>query len=218
MKEIFYNVYKKGDELYTKSYFSGKTHFGEDVLEREGEEYRKWNPNRSKLAAAIMNGISQIALEPEDIVLYLGAGHGYTPSFVSDIIRAGMVFCVDNSNEVMLDLIPLCEERENMAPLMVDANNPEEYNDLIPEVDVVFQDVAQKNQLEIIVKNMDEFLKKGGFGLLSLKAASVDVAENPKEVFKQVEEEVPENFVIADYRELAPYESHHAFFVLKKKS
>ena len=49
-------------------------------------EYRVWNVFRSKLAASIVNGISEIFIQPGSKVLYLGAASGTTVSHVSDIV------------------------------------------------------------------------------------------------------------------------------------
>ena len=100
---------------------------------------------------------------------------------------------------------------------MADANQPQLYRDLVPQVDVVFMDIAQKNQLEIFVKNCDMFLDVGGFGLLALKARSVDVTKKPKDIFRQVRSELEKIYSVVDYRELDPYEKDHAMFVVKKR-
>ena len=106
-----------------------------------------------------------------------------------------------------------------MAPIMGDANTPEDYAALIPEVDIVYQDIAQRDQVGIFLKNCDRFLKKGGYGLLALKARSIDVTAKPKDIFKKILVELEENpdYIIIDYRELDPYEQDHAFFVVRKK-
>lgn len=49
-------------------------------------EYRVWNPYRSKIAAAILGGVSDIYIRPGVKVLYLGAASGTTVSHVSDIV------------------------------------------------------------------------------------------------------------------------------------
>ena len=61
------------------------------------------------------------------------------------------------------------------------------------------------------------FLKKNGFGLLALKARSIDVTKRPKEIFKQVRQALEKELMIVDYRELEPYEKDHAMFVCKRK-
>ncbi len=57
-------------------------------VEVQGEkiEYRVWNPYRSKIAASVIGGMSEIGIHPGAKVLYLGAASGTTVSHVSDIV------------------------------------------------------------------------------------------------------------------------------------
>lgn len=224
MEEIKkFNVFEEKRQrraVYTINLTPGKAFFAEELVREGGVEFRSWDVSRSKLAAAIKKGVSQIGIKEKDIVLYLGASHGFTPSFVSDLVgKEGFVFCLDNAPRVVRDLVFVCEERNNMAPILADANHPEEYKQLITsQVDVVYQDIAQRNQVDIFLKNCDAYLKKGGFGLLAIKARSVDVSKHPKEIFREVRKKLEQSImVIVDYRELEPLERDHAFFVCKKK-
>jgi fibrillarin-like pre-rRNA processing protein len=206
--------------LYTKNLTPGKTFFGEELTFEDNVEYRSWDVSRSKLGSAIKKGLSQIGIKDKDLVLYLGAAHGFTPSYVSDLVgKEGFVFCIDNAPRVVRDLVFVCEERTNMAPILANANHPEEYKNLItPQVDVVYQDIAQRNQFDIFLKNCDAYLKKGGFGLLALKARSVDVSKHPKVIFREVRKQLEQSsMTVVDYRELEPFERDHAMFVCKKK-
>lgn len=218
-----FNVYDNGKNkkiLYTINLTPGKSFFSEELVRIEGIEYRAWDVTRSKLGAAIKKGISQIGIKEKDVVLYLGASHGFTPSYVSDIVgKEGFVFCLDNAPRVVRDLVFVCEERENMAPILADANHPEDYKELVTkQVDIVYQDIAQPNQVEIFLKNCEAFLKKGGFGLLAVKARSIDVSKKPGEVFKEVRKQLEQSsMIMVDYRTLEPFEKDHAMFVCKKK-
>jgi fibrillarin-like pre-rRNA processing protein len=217
-----FNVFEEQRQrkvLYTRNLTPGKSFFAEELVKESGIEYRSWDVTRSKLGAAIKKGISQTGFKEGDVVLYLGASHGFTPSFVSDIVgEKGFVFCLDVAPRVVRDLVFVCDMRENMAPLLADANHPEQYKELVsPEVDVVFQDISQRNQVQIFLKNCDYYLKKGGFGVLALKARSIDVTKRPKEIFDTVRRELERHITIVDYRELEPFEKDHAFFVCKKK-
>jgi fibrillarin-like pre-rRNA processing protein len=216
----FPNVYlrKEGKKIrfYSKNLIPGISQFEEKLVREGGIEYREWEPKRSKLAAAIMNKISQIGIKEGNVVLYLGASHGYTASFVSDMIgKNGFIFAIDFAPVVVRDLVFVCEQRKNMTPILADCNHPEEYADKIVKVDIVYQDVAQKNQVEIFLKNM-QFAKPDGFGLLALKARSIDVTKKPREVFREVRAKLEKEVKIVDYRELEPFEKDHAFFVVKK--
>ncbi len=203
----------------------GKVYFDEFVLRREGKAFREVNPERSKLFASIALGISQIGFKQDSSVLYLGASHGFTVSFLADMVIDGEIYALDFAPRVLRDLVFLCEDYPNMAPIMADANKIEEYSDVVPlakdnsGVDVVFMDISQRNQTEIFLKNCDAFLKQGGFGLLALKARSIDVTKKPKDVFKIVRSELESrsDYSIVDYKELSPLEQDHAMFVVKKK-
>jgi len=203
--------------LFTKSLAPGKTVYDERLVKEKGKEYRSWNPEKSKLAAAIMKGASQIGIKPGTSVLYLGASTGTTVSHVSDIVgKDGFIYAVEFAPRVARELVFLSEDRPNIAPILADANQPNKYADKVSEVDVVFQDIAQKNQVEIFLKNIDTYLRKGGFALLALKARSVDVTRRPKQIFNQVRAELERKVTIVDYRVLDPFEKDHCMFVVKK--
>jgi fibrillarin-like pre-rRNA processing protein len=201
--------------LWTRNAYPGKTHFDEKTIFIEGQEYREFSPMRSKLAAALASGISQIGIKEGHIVLYLGASHGYTPSFVSDLVGTkGTIFALDVAPRVVRDLTFLAEERTNIIPLMEDCNHPEHYASLLPAADIVYQDIAQRNQLEIFLKNL-RFLKPRSFGLLAIKSRSIDVTKHPRDVYKDVRRELERKVTIVDNRELDPYEKDHCLFVIK---
>ena len=87
----------------------------------------------------------------------------------------------------------------------------------VSATDVIYQDVAQKNQVEIFLKNVNIFLKNGGYGMLALKARSIDVTKNPKQIFREVKEKLEKFLTIIDYRELDPFQKDHCMFICKKK-
>ena len=216
MKQIFNGVFADGQKLYTVNNIPNQQLFDEQLLTVDGKEYRRWNPLRSKLAAAIVKGLPQLPVQKDSRVLYLGAAHGYTPSFISDIAADGTIFAIDSAPRVVRDLVFVAEKRTNILPLLADANHPEAYYNLVGAVDIVYQDVAQKNQLEIFLKNCNLFLKPGGYGLLALKARSIDVLQQPQGIFLAAKKELEKKFVVKDYRLLSPLQKDHAFFVCQK--
>ena len=200
----------------TKNLTPKTTFFSEKTIPDGNEEYRFFDPRRSKLCAAIAKGIKFLPIKKNDRVLYLGAAHGYTPSFVSDIIgRNGLIFCIEFAPRVAKDLVFTCKKRINMIPILADANQPELYEKRILPVDVIFQDIAQKNQVQILFKNL-KFLKKGGYAVLALKSKSIDVTADPRKVYKEVELSLQKELKILDYRELDPLERDHCFFICQK--
>ena len=213
-------VMKKGKRqaFLTRNLVPGEDVYGESLHKQGKDEYREWSPLRSKLGAALAKNVSQMGIYPGGKVLYLGASTGTTASHVSDIVGMdGFVFALDFAPRTTRELVYLCEKRKNMVPIMADARHPEQFAQYLSSVDTVFQDVAQRDQAEIFIKNCEAFLKKGGFGILVIKARSVDVAKKPKQVFKEVRDYLEKKIVIVDYRELEPFEKDHCIFICKKK-
>lgn len=212
-----FEVYQDGNRLYTQNLTPGQSFFQEKLFRQNGQEYREWDPRHSKLATTILKGCTNIGIRKKDIILYLGVSHGYTASFISDIIgKEGLIFSIDPAPRVMRDLVFLSEVRQNIVPILADANKPEEYIDRISAVDIVYQDVSQKNQAEIFIKNCQIFLKKSGYGLLAVKARSIDVKRRAKEIFIEVRKQLEAEFTVIDYRILEPYEKDHCMIIVKK--
>ncbi|MFW5746321.1 MAG: fibrillarin-like rRNA/tRNA 2'-O-methyltransferase [Nanoarchaeota archaeon] len=206
--------------LYTESHAVDKRFavYGERIIMQDGSAYRMWDPSRSKLGAAVRLGISQVGIKPGSSVLYLGCASGTTVSHVADMVgNEGRVYGLDLSPEVMRQFFRVVDQWQNVAPLVYSASHPEEYMHLVELVDVVFQDIAQRDQARIFLENCQAFLKKGGFGLLSVKAKSIDVTAQPKMIFDQVEKELASAMTVVDKRVLEPYQKGHCLFVVKKK-
>ena len=105
----------------------------------------------------------------------------------------------------------------NMIPLLGDANKPEEYAEFVERVDIVYQDVAQKNQAEILLKNARKYLKKGGYALIAIKARSIDVSKNADEIFRKEIKELEKEMGVLEVVSLSPYDKDHAFVVLRRE-
>lgn len=205
------------EKIATKNLVPGQKVYGERVIKWEGEEYRIWNPNRSKLGAAILNGLKNFPIKPGSTVLYLGIASGTTASHVSDIVGwEGKIFGIEFSPRVLRELVPLVEERRNIIPILGDATKPEEYRALVTKVDVIFEDVAQPTQAKILIDNAKAYLKSGGYGMISVKSRSIDVTKEPEEVFREVEKELGEYFEVIERISLEPYEKDHALIVVRK--
>lgn len=143
----------------------------------------------SKLKA-IMD-ITLVPIEKGDKVLYLGASHGITAELISKLVgKKGFVFCLDISAEVMETLVKFCEKHENTCPLLFDAAKPEEYKKRVTKVDLIYQDLAQKNQLEIFKRNAKIFLKKDGSFILIIKTQSIDSIKDPSEILRDILKEL----------------------------
>ncbi|MEA1869851.1 MAG: fibrillarin-like rRNA/tRNA 2'-O-methyltransferase, partial [Euryarchaeota archaeon] len=161
------------------------------TVSRQGgeDEFRMWDFRHSKLAALILKGFIP-PITKSSLVLYLGAASGSTASHISDIVQNGLVYVLEFSPTVMKKLISRCESRQNMIPIFADANHPERYSYLVDKVDLIYQDIAQRNQAEIAIANAEYFLKDDGYLILMIKARSIDSTADTKEIFKKEVEEL----------------------------
>ena len=214
MEEIQPGIFSQSDNLYTINQVPDEKVYGESLQDVDGEEYRAWHANRSKVAAAVKNGV-ELGVSRSDDVLYLGAASGTTVSHFSDILTDGFVFAVEYSETVGRDLVKVADKRDNIAPIIADARKPEDYSDLVPEVEVVFQDISQRDQPEIFIKNARKFLKEYGVALIAIKAQSISSSRDPEEVFEEARDKLEEEFKILDETRLEPYEKDHLFLKME---
>jgi fibrillarin-like pre-rRNA processing protein len=218
MKELFPEVFKIKNQIATKNLVPGMSVYGEKRLIEKGVEYRMWDPYKSKLAAAIKNGLKHIPLRKNQTVLYLGIAQGTTASHISDIVgKNGLVIGVEISPKPFEKLLELCEKRENIIPILGDANRPGDYSEFVKKVDIVYQDVAQKNQAEILLKNVRAYLKKEGYALIAIKARSIDVTKEAGEIFKNEIKTLEKEMVVLEVVSLSPYDKDHVLVVLRPK-
>jgi len=205
-------VYKQKDKIFTENLESckGIKVYNEQLVSYKNKEFRSWNPYRSKLAAAILKGIT-IKIEKDVNVLYLGAATGTTVSHVSDIVKNGIVYAVENSPIAVTNLINVSQKRKNIIPILGDANHPDRYNAIVSSVDFIYQDISQRNQPEIFIENIERYLKKDGNGMIMVKARSIDVSLKPKQAYELVCSKLKEHGLeIIKTIDLAPYEKDHA--------
>ena len=183
----------------------------------DGIEYRTWNPYRSKLAAAIVKGMSRLSIKSGSSVLYLGAATGTTVSHVSDIAGpSGRVYAVEISERSMRDFIKVCEARQNVLPILQDARKVEAYAGEVGTVDAIYEDIAAPDQAEILIRN-SELLKKSGFAYVAIKSQSINVSRNPKEVYSDFIARVSERFRLVESFDIEPFDKMHLFVVLQKR-
>lgn len=213
MEEVQTGVHRHGEKLYTRNSSPGYAHYGEKLLEVDGEEYREWNPQRSKIAAAIEKGI-ETGIEEDEEMLYLGAASGTTVSHLSDVLTEGFVVALEYSEDVARDLVKLAEKRSNIAPVIGDARKPAEYDEFVDSPDLVFQDISQKDQAEIILKNARYF--EVDRAMIAVKAQSISSSRDAEEVFGEVKTKLREEFNVVEETTLEPYETDHLFLKLER--
>ena len=205
-------IFKKNEKLFTQNPEAcrGIRVYNEQLVTEDGIEYRSWNPFRSKLAAALLKGFP-LEIHPEYHILYLGAATGTTVSHLSDIVTKGTIYAVESSPIATTNLLTVSKRRQNIIPLLADANHPERYQAIVPPVDLIYQDISQRNQADIFTRNIKRFLKPEGTGVIMVKARSIDVALKPKQAYDLVANHLKQmDFFIKKTLDLAPFEKDHA--------
>jgi len=206
------NVYQEKNKVFTENpkACKGIKVYNEKIIKLKNKEYRAWNPYRSKLGAAILKGLT-FDIKPDTNILYLGAATGTTVSHFSDIINKGLVYAVESSPVSIKGLLNICEKRTNIIPILADANHPDRYSCMISSVDFIYQDISQRNQAEIFIENIKRYMEKNSYGILMVKARSIDVSLKPKKAYEKVAKELEKNNLkIKKMIDLAPYEKDHA--------
>jgi fibrillarin-like pre-rRNA processing protein len=242
------NIYLKEDQIATENLVPGKKVYGEQLfiekigivgdstetsselesskgsskingeLETKEVEFRIWNPHRSKLAAAYLNGLGKLKIANDSKILYLGASTGTTVSHISDIAKDGLIFAVEFSPVSMRKLNRLAENRPNIAPLLEDVTKPKKYLNLVEKVDFIYCDVAQPKQTNAFIDNIKLFLKEDALAMIMIKSRSIDVNQKPQKIFKQEEQKLIANGLgIVEKIKLEPYEKDHICFLVQRK-
>jgi fibrillarin-like rRNA methylase len=216
---VFRIIDKARSTLATQSIVPGQSVYGEKVLTIEEKgDFRIWNPRRSKLAAAIQKGIREMPIQPGSRVLYLGAASGTTVSHCSDIVGPqGIVYAVEFSARTARGLLQLAESRENIIPIIEDARHPTKYAPFIAgPIDVIYQDIAQPNQASILGDNIKVFGGFGVWGLIAIKARSIDSTAPIDDVYSsEIATLDAQGLEIIENVNLEPLEKDHRFLVCR---
>lgn len=213
-RELIHNVFlieRDGMKI-----LATRSRYGSHYGERKFGEFREWIPTRSKLSAMFLKGYL-IDIKPEWKVLYLGAASGTTVSHLADIVDRGIIYAVEYSAKPFAKFLELAEERRNIIPLLQDASTPWKYSGIVEKVDFIYQDIAQKNQIEIFEENARFFLKERGEGLIMVKARSIDSTAEPKDVFRNVVKRLKNRFDVLSYDTLEPYHRDHIYVHVRNR-
>lgn len=211
-------VHTDGRDLFTASLREGAPGPGRRVVGTDGREYRSFPPTGSKMAALVKAGAETWPFQADSQVLYLGAGAGTTASFMSDICPEGKIFAVEFSPEPFRRLVEIARGRVNIVPVLADARSPGTYSALVGGlVDIVYQDVAQRDQWEIAHRNALAFLGPGGWVVLMVKSQSVDVARPAQQVYAEIGRAIEETeFHVQEFLDIGDYEAEHGVFISRR--
>ena len=211
--KTFTGVYRIKGKLATLNSSPGYRVYDEKLVQKGGKEYRLWDPYRSKLSVAILKGLKEFPFKEDSNVLYLGASSGTTASHLADVCSQGLIYCVEFSRRMMRELLPVAMKKGNMIPLLADATHPDEYIHRVASIDIIYQDVAQPNQAEILIRNSEKFSPRSA--MLAIKSRSINAIKSPKKVFREETEKLKDMFHILQIIDLRPYDKDHIFLNLK---
>ena len=180
--KLAWGVRREGRSLWTRNAVKGVSLRGERRKTDSRIEWRAWTASKSKVAAALLrtsNNPSDLLPESGSTCLYLGASYGSTVSHIHDHVcgsgnhHGGQVVAVEISPRAMRELSTLAASRPGLVPVLADARVPSQ---IVPfmraKADWLHQDLSIADQAQTFVNMAQAFLKPGGTGLLSLKAAS----------------------------------------------
>ena len=223
-KTIVWGVKREGRSLWTRNAVKGVSVRGES-RKRDGRiEWRRWDPTRSKVAAAILrtrSDPSSILPQPGSTCLYLGASGGGTVSHIHDFVcgaenhHGGQLVAVEISPRMVRDLVKLSDMRPGLVPVLGDARKPEQVAAFIRgKANWIHQDLSIADQAETFVRMATSFLAPGGIGLLSLKAASERSSEGDDNSRFQKAEQIlrDSDLVFQERMDLKGLEEQHVVF------
>tara|TARA_B110001454_G_scaffold187155_1_gene184372 strand:- start:1256 stop:1993 length:738 start_codon:yes stop_codon:yes gene_type:complete len=165
------------EQLVTKNLVKGTKMYGEKIIMVNGEEFLEWNPYNCKLAAAIRNGLQILPIIKNSKIICICGKAETTISHISDIVYDGSVFVVgdNNKNDLLknLDIV-----RKNI--ISVSDNQFEQLysTSITKKIDVLYVDIPQFDQMELVVKKYSSLLKTGGFLMLTIKKDENPVFES----------------------------------------
>ena len=150
---IFWIIEKNGRKLAT-------------LNNSKENEYRIWKPYRSKLAAAIINGIEIFPILKKSKILYFDTFMENTINHISDIIGIdGKIFLP--KNYTTSNFLGNIENNSTNISLINDIKKS-----AIDDVDILYVDALNQNFLDIVI-NSKVYLKKGGYLMLVIKTNEI---------------------------------------------
>ncbi len=164
-----------------------------------------------KLGAYRTNGGDAWDPQDDENVLYLGAAEGVTATWISQRLD-GTVLAVEKSPVGGLGLLQASRDNDNLIPYIGDARHPSAYAPLTPRLGLLYQDIAQRDQVELFVKNLERFYPRRGF--LAVKARSIAVERDPEDIFQEAKDRLSEAGKVVDMVRLAPFHKDHAMIVV----
>ena len=209
-------VFQEGRSLFTRNADPGRSVYGEELRTVDGTEYRAFNPWRSKLAALIQNAPGPAPIRVPRSVLYLGAAHGTTVSHLADMLPDVPIFAIERGPRTFAPLLDLARRRANLFPILADAQLPERYAADVGEVDLIYQDVAQRDQAGILAENARACLTGGGDAVLMVKRRSITQTKSGAAILAEVRQRLEAGGLrVSRSVDLAPFARDHTALLVR---
>ncbi len=193
--------------------------YGERLVPVPSGWWRRWDPYRSKLSAALVRGFRGPLPQAGERWLYLGAATGTTASHVADLVGPdGAVYAVEMSLRPFIRLLRLAERYPNLFPILADAGHPEDFAGWVPPVDGLYSDIAQPDQASIARENAELFLRDGQPVLLALKLSSMGRGRSPETSVEQALAELRPFQALSAPLTLEPFHRQHRFLAARSPS
>ena len=157
---------------------------------RKSNGWYVWNPYHSKLSAYLIAGGKNWPFKKNSKILYLGSAEGNTISYLSEICKTNSITAVEISSIAMAELLVLAKKKENIIPCLSDAHFPEKYRVQANNPEIIYQDIAQNDQVDIFIRNCEYYKPKHAF--LMLKTQSM--AKQYDDIFKKTEKKLNKIF------------------------
>lgn len=198
-------------ELFTETVGAPPPVYGERWVHDGRRSFRSFEPGRSKLSAGIVRNWSGPIPAVGDSWLYLGAATGTTASHVADLVGPqGRVYAVERSPRPFARLLTLARRWPNLLPILADAREPREVSSLVPPVRGIYADIAQPDQVAIVLENAALFLDGAdGAVVVALKTASMGRERDPAGHLAVAEKELATSVDLAPSVRLDPFHRGH---------
>jgi fibrillarin-like pre-rRNA processing protein len=195
---------------FTAALGSPPSVYGERIVVGGGRNWRRWDPTRSKLGAAVVKGWDDPMPRLGERWLYLGAATGTTASHVADLVGPqGGVYAVERSLRPFTRLLATAERYPNLFPILADARLPGRYLGDVPLVEGLYIDIAQPDQLEIVLANAGWFLRDRGALLFAVKTASMGREKTPQHHLQEVVRRLESELEVRSSLALDPMHRRH---------
>ena len=181
MKEtrIFQIQIGNEEQLATKNMVKGVKTRKEKIVIVNDEEFLEWNPYKSKLAAAIRNGLQILPIIKNSKVVCINPLEESTILHISNIVGSGgSVFVIDVNKNKKSFLNKLVDTHENIIPIYDTIDELSFSSSITGKVDALYVDIPESEQIETIVEKYGSLLKNEGFLMLIAKKDDNAIIEN----------------------------------------